>query len=264
MNSGEGGAILSNDEHLLDRCRSFHDNGRGRRDPTSSLSGTDPTTGLPSSKRRYSTSNLRGSKAKRRFVSRTLPIHTPSARDTRHHPGSHIRRLYQKRLSPVYVSVRPEGLCRPAERPISESAGSRGDSLLRGYKPLNKGPFIEATLQSRHYRNIYPEKELSAYKERNHCPENDKLCDEAILVHADHASRAAERYGPDCRSGPEDSAGCCAVSEAGWRGRNKRISLSEVSYGADPPAVPPWKRGVVGWAEVTRKMSSLKNVCADD
>ena len=49
-----------------------------------------------------------------------------------------------------------------------------------GYTPLNKEPFIEATLQSRHYRNIYPAKELAAYKERNHCPQNDKLCEEAV------------------------------------------------------------------------------------
>ena len=49
-----------------------------------------------------------------------------------------------------------------------------------GYTPLNKEPFIEATLQSRHYRSIYPEKELAAYKERNQCPQNDRLCEEAV------------------------------------------------------------------------------------
>jgi hypothetical protein len=51
-----------------------------------------------------------------------------------------------------------------------------------GYKPLNKETFIETTIQSRHYRNIYPEKELAAHKDRNHCPENDKLCEEAVWL----------------------------------------------------------------------------------
>src|SRR5206468_10681626 len=31
LNSGEGGAILGNDEELLERCRSFQNNGRGTR-----------------------------------------------------------------------------------------------------------------------------------------------------------------------------------------------------------------------------------------
>ena len=31
LNSGEGGAILTNDEELLEKCYAFHNNGRGRK-----------------------------------------------------------------------------------------------------------------------------------------------------------------------------------------------------------------------------------------
>ena len=49
-----------------------------------------------------------------------------------------------------------------------------------GYTPLNKEPFLKHTFDSRAYRAIYPDKQLAAWTERNHCPANDKLCEEAV------------------------------------------------------------------------------------
>ena len=45
---------------------------------------------------------------------------------------------------------------------------------------MNKQPFLEETLGSRAYKAIYTQKELAEYEERNHCPENDKLCERAV------------------------------------------------------------------------------------
>ncbi|HXI43672.1 MAG TPA: hypothetical protein VNH83_27060, partial [Bryobacteraceae bacterium] len=49
-----------------------------------------------------------------------------------------------------------------------------------GYTPLNKEPFLKHTFDSRAYRAIYPARQLAEWQERNHCPANDKLCEEAI------------------------------------------------------------------------------------
>jgi dTDP-4-amino-4,6-dideoxygalactose transaminase len=49
-----------------------------------------------------------------------------------------------------------------------------------GYTPLNKEPFLKHTFDSRGYRAIYPAKSLSEWTERNQCPANDKLCEEAV------------------------------------------------------------------------------------
>ena len=49
-----------------------------------------------------------------------------------------------------------------------------------GYTPLNKEAFLENTLQSRAYQKIYSPAELNAYRERNHCPVNDQLCEQAV------------------------------------------------------------------------------------
>jgi dTDP-4-amino-4,6-dideoxygalactose transaminase len=49
-----------------------------------------------------------------------------------------------------------------------------------GYSPLNKEPFIERTLNSPGFRRIYGADELAKLKERNRCPQNDRLCTEAV------------------------------------------------------------------------------------
>src|SRR5258708_25743070 len=48
-----------------------------------------------------------------------------------------------------------------------------------GYTPLNKEPFLKHTFDSRAYRAIYPARQLAEWQEPNHCPANDKLCEEA-------------------------------------------------------------------------------------
>ncbi|HRR57837.1 MAG TPA: DegT/DnrJ/EryC1/StrS family aminotransferase, partial [Acidobacteriota bacterium] len=48
-----------------------------------------------------------------------------------------------------------------------------------GYGPLNKEPFIGRALESRGFRSIYGDKVIAEWAERNQCPENDKLCQEA-------------------------------------------------------------------------------------
>jgi dTDP-4-amino-4,6-dideoxygalactose transaminase len=181
LNSGEGGAILSNDEHLLDRCRSFHDNGRGRRESSFEFirnGSNHRITEFQAALLNEQLTRLEGqTKVREQNASyltrllREIPGITPS----RMYDGCtrNAYHLYMFRYDPKAFAGLPRDQ-------FLKALEAEGIPCSGGYKPLNKGPFIEATLQSQHYRNIYPEKELSAYKERNHCPENDKLCDEAV------------------------------------------------------------------------------------
>jgi len=52
-----------------------------------------------------------------------------------------------------------------------------------GYSPLNKESFIRAALNSKAYRRIYPKELLDGWEERNQCPVNDQLCQEAVWLH---------------------------------------------------------------------------------
>jgi dTDP-4-amino-4,6-dideoxygalactose transaminase len=51
-----------------------------------------------------------------------------------------------------------------------------------GYRPLNKEPFLKEALQSKAYKAIYGPSRLAAYEKNNHCPENDRLCEEAVWM----------------------------------------------------------------------------------
>jgi len=49
-----------------------------------------------------------------------------------------------------------------------------------GYDPLNKEPFLKNVLGSQGYRAIFPAERLKRWHEQNHCPANDRLCQEAV------------------------------------------------------------------------------------
>ncbi|MCK5272741.1 MAG: hypothetical protein KAJ52_09185, partial [Sedimentisphaerales bacterium] len=51
-----------------------------------------------------------------------------------------------------------------------------------GYGPQNKDGLIEEALNSRGYKRLYSEARLKKYREENHCPDNDQLCQEAIWL----------------------------------------------------------------------------------
>jgi perosamine synthetase len=51
-----------------------------------------------------------------------------------------------------------------------------------GYSPLNKEPFLEQTFAGRGYRRIYSKEQLAELRERNQCPQNDRLCEEAVWL----------------------------------------------------------------------------------
>ena len=63
---------------------------------------------------------------------------------------------------------------------MAEALAAEGVGGSRGYSPLNKEPFLKDTIQSKAYRRIYPEKLLKDWQERTTCPDNDRLCEQAV------------------------------------------------------------------------------------
>jgi dTDP-4-amino-4,6-dideoxygalactose transaminase len=49
-----------------------------------------------------------------------------------------------------------------------------------GYSPLNKEPFLADAFGSRGYQAIYSKERLAAWPAGNECPQNDRLCAEAV------------------------------------------------------------------------------------
>ncbi len=181
LNSGEGGAILTNDEELLERCRSFHDNGRGKQGSEfqfvrngSNHRITEFQAALLGEQLTRLESQTKTREENAKYLTGLLRA-IPGISPARMYEGCtrHAYHLYLFRFdSNSFNNLSRDRFLKALE--------AEGIPCSGGYKPLNKGAFIETTLRSRPYRNIYPEKELAAHRERSHCPENDKLCEEAV------------------------------------------------------------------------------------
>ena len=61
---------------------------------------------------------------------------------------------------------------------------SEGIPCMGGYTPLNKMPYLENVLQTKNFKLMYPASMLDyeKYMERNQCPVNDQLCEEAVWL----------------------------------------------------------------------------------
>ncbi len=47
---------------------------------------------------------------------------------------------------------------------------------------MNREKYVAATLASRAYQRVYPKEVLAGWAERNQCPANDRLCEEAVWL----------------------------------------------------------------------------------
>lgn len=184
LNSGEGGAITTSDDALVERCYEFHQNSRGR---TTAGSGDFQYTGTGL--------NLRLTEFQAALLEAQLTRLDEQAR-TRDANGAHLTSLLSQIPGITPAKMYP-GTTRNAYHlymfryDAGQFAGLSRDAFLKalraegvpassGYGPLNKEPFLERTLTSRGYRAIYDDRVIARWRERNQCPVNDRLCAEAV------------------------------------------------------------------------------------
>jgi dTDP-4-amino-4,6-dideoxygalactose transaminase len=183
LNSGEGGAVVGNDEALMEVARSFHTQGRAaenagfswaRKGDNRRLTEFQGALLLAQLTRLEEQSRVREQNAA--YLTKLLG-EIPGIRPARIHEGCtrSAYHLYMFRYTPAQFSDLPR------ER-FLKALQAEGVPCSRGYTPLNKEPFLTQTLHSRGFRYIYPAKEIAELEERNQCPENDKLCEEAVWL----------------------------------------------------------------------------------
>jgi dTDP-4-amino-4,6-dideoxygalactose transaminase len=183
LNSGEGGAILSTSEELIDRCYTFHNNGRYRKQAGYdfaydtrglNLRMTEFQAGLLATQmtRLESQSQRRGQNAQYLNSSlREIPGLTPA----RMHDGCmrNAYHLYMMRYDPQQFSGLPRYT-------FLKALEAEGIPASGGYYPLNKQPFLKTSFASRGFQAIYSQQRLARWEDQNHTPANDKLCNEAV------------------------------------------------------------------------------------
>ncbi len=184
LSSGEGGAILTNDEAMANKCYAFHNNCRTR--GTSSYNFT--YVGGRST-------NVRMTEFQGALLSAQLPELEERARTRnenalylssmlREVPGIVPARLYEGCTRSAYhlymFRYQPEKFANLPRAKFLRALGAEGIPCSSGYGPLNKAAYIQNALNTRPYLKVYGKPVIEKWEERNRCPENDKLCEEAV------------------------------------------------------------------------------------
>ncbi|MCX8037454.1 MAG: DegT/DnrJ/EryC1/StrS family aminotransferase [Candidatus Sumerlaeia bacterium] len=184
LNCGEGGAIISNDEELMEKCYAFHNNGRGRK--STGYTFTYTSHGL----------NLRMTEFQAAMLLAQMPRLEAQAK-TRSENAEYLTSLLSK-VPGILPAKQYEGTTRNAyhlymfrykqeefggglsRAQFMRALDAEGINCSGGYGKLNEEPFIKNALTSRGGQRIFPRERVAQWETRNKCPENDRLTTEAV------------------------------------------------------------------------------------
>lgn len=183
LTCGEGGAVITNDEAVMDRCFSFHTNGRERKGARSFSYGKNGTNARMTEFQ--ATLLLRGMtrlEEQCKTRERNAGYLTTQLNEI---PGIHPAKMYEGTTRNAYhlymFRYDKEKFAGLSKSRFSAALRAEGIPCSNGYSPLNKEPFLEAALHSRGFQAIYSRAYIDRYFKNNHCPENDRLCNEEAL-----------------------------------------------------------------------------------
>ena len=183
LNSGEGGAIVGNNAALIEVARSFHNQGRAapdagfawaRNGDNRRLTEFQGALLLAQLTRLEEQSRTRETNAA--YLTKLLG-EIPGIQPARMIEGCtrNAYHLYMFRYDPSRFA----GLPRAA---FLKALGAEGVPALSGYSPLNKEPFLEDAFSGSGFNAIYSKARMDAWRAQNRCPQNDRLCTEAIWL----------------------------------------------------------------------------------
>jgi dTDP-4-amino-4,6-dideoxygalactose transaminase len=184
LNSGEGGALLTNDQDLAARCYGFHDHSRRRRDIGRA---SQPLTGRANNLRitEFQAGVLLAQMTRLEEQTKTREENAEYlTAQLNEIPGIRPARMYDGCTRNGYhiymLRYDPEPFAGLPRAQFLRAIRAEGVPCSGGYSPLNTQPFVKATLETSAYRRIYSPKILADWEERTRCPANDRLCQEAV------------------------------------------------------------------------------------
>jgi dTDP-4-amino-4,6-dideoxygalactose transaminase len=184
---GEGGAIVSDNEEFIDRCYSYHNYGIAhgsmiaKHGAGPSLFGTklrmteyQAAIGLAQLKRLEAQTTERNDNA---AYLRSKLLQIPGIKPYKLY--DHVTRAAFHIFPFRYQQEAFKGLPRAA---FIKALYAEGVPCSAGYATLNDKPYLQNAFQSKNFKKMYSPDELdyNKYLERNRCPQNDQLCNEAV------------------------------------------------------------------------------------
>lgn len=178
LTSGEGGAIVTNDEDFANRCYNFHTPGGGKPAPSTGRAANYRLTEFQAALLLSQWERFETQQAKRNenaaYLSRLLgeiPGIAPAklaAGNTR--GGWH---LYMFR----YDAAKFSGLPRAK---FLQALAKEGVAANSGYTSLNLTPHVQALANNPHYLRVYGKEGMARWLERSRCPVNERVVEEAV------------------------------------------------------------------------------------
>lgn len=184
--AGEGGAILGNDDDVMDRANSIHNCGRpyGKMKPVSGypyrggnfrMQQSQALILLSQMKRIIADNDKRLENAlyldkKLKEIPGIIPV-KPASGATRA-----VYHLYPFRYKKeIFNNV-------PKEKFINALV-AEGIPATGGYGKQNKDLLFEEAFNSRGYKRLFPEARLKKWRDENSLPGNDQVCDEVVTIY---------------------------------------------------------------------------------
>jgi perosamine synthetase len=184
--TGEGGAVVGNNDEIMDRANAFHNCGR----PYGSFKGTTPIPIRGSNRRMQQFQAIMlMSQMKRAKKDADIRLENALYLDSklREIPGIITYKLadgatrsayheYPFRYKKEYFNDVPR------ERFI-EALEAEGIPCNEGYGPQYKYAIMDDALNSKGYKRLFSEERLRRYREEINLPGNDQLCEETVCFY---------------------------------------------------------------------------------
>jgi dTDP-4-amino-4,6-dideoxygalactose transaminase len=185
LNSGEGGAVLTDDDELAEKCYAFHNNSRGGRIPGHDFSYRGQGANLRMTE--FQSSLLMAQMTRLEAQTKTREQNAAYLTGLLEEiPGIEVATTYGGCTRNAYhlymCRYRKEAFAEAPRAAFLKAMKAEGIPCSGGYPPMNKLPFVTNVVHSKGYRAIYSGQVLKEWEERNQCPANDRLCGEAVWL----------------------------------------------------------------------------------
>jgi dTDP-4-amino-4,6-dideoxygalactose transaminase len=181
MACGEGGAIVGDDEALIEKCYTFHNVGL-------STDREDNDIGT-----KYRMNEFEAAVLVPQFATIEQQTQTRNenaeylARRLEEIPGISPQRLHEGVTQAAYYIYgfryqKQHFNDAPKEKFLRALRGEGIPFTTMYFDQLNKQPFVERTLASSDFQKVFSKARLKEYRERNECPNNDQLAAEGVWL----------------------------------------------------------------------------------
>jgi len=180
---GEGGAIIGNDEALMDQCYTVHNHGTSRRGRTEVIG---PKYRMNEFEGAVLMGQLSGVRARFQRRNENAAYLTSRMKDI---PGLTPQKLYEGTQSGSWylypMSYHKEHFNGIDRATFLKALSAEGVSLSPYIKQgLHREPWIDHILDSKVYKKMYSRKRLREYREQCPCPKCDQVCAEMAMLWA--------------------------------------------------------------------------------